>query len=94
MSHDITEEAMLARLKEIVWTVIDEPDREAIDLDSITPATELIELPLDSLATVEMMYAIEETFNVSVSEEQAFELSTVGNVIQFIQNKRPTASVR
>ncbi len=94
MSHDITQEAMLARLKQIVWTVIDEQDRETIDLDSITPATELIELPLDSLATVEMMYAIEETFNVSVSEEQAFELSTVGNVIQFIQNKRPSASVR
>ncbi len=92
--QDFTHEAVLARLKQIVWTVIDEQERERVDTNSITDATDLAELPLDSLATIELMYAIEETFNISISEDQAFELRTVGNVIQFIQENQPSGVVQ
>jgi acyl carrier protein len=85
----MTSDAILARLRDIVWRVVDEQDRERIDQAAITDQTELASLPLDSLATIELMYAIEETFNVSISEDQAFELHTVGNVIRFIQDQQP-----
>jgi acyl carrier protein len=85
---DLSADLLLARLRQIVWNVIDERDRESVDIDSISAETELANLPLDSLATIELMYAIEETFNVSLTEEEAFELQTVGQVIQHIAGRR------
>lgn len=89
IAQSLTDEAILARLRDIVWQVVDEQDRALIDPDAISDQTELASLPLDSLATIELMYAIEETFNVAISEDQAFELHTVGNVIRFIQEQQP-----
>ena len=91
--QDRSGDAILTQLKAIVWAVVDEPDRELVDVGSITTETELASLPLDSLATIELMYSIEETFNISVTEDQTFELRTVGNVVEFIQEKQPSRAV-
>lgn len=85
---DLSHEAILARLKQIVWAVIDDQDREHVELNSITAETELAVLPLDSLATIELLYSIEETFNIPMTDGQAFEMSSIGDVIQFIQEKQ------
>ena len=62
-----------------------------VDADDITPQTRLEDLGLDSLALVEVVFGIEETFDISVPYnandpgESDFKLTTVGEVIAGVQ---------
>ena len=87
-THDLSDHAVLAQLKALLQRVIDEQERETLDIDNITAETDLLSLPLDSLATVELMHGIEETFNIYVREDAAFEFQTMGDVIRHIQEQR------
>ena len=76
MTDDVT-----ARVAEIV------AEQAMIDPADITPKTTLDELGLDSLALVEVVFGIEEAFDVSVPynandpSESDFNLSNVGEII-------------
>ncbi len=54
------------------------------------------DLGLDSLAIIELLYRIEEVFNLSIPDEDLEKLQTVGDVIAYIENgmvpKRPAAA--
>lgn len=66
-------------------------DQAMVDVDSITAETTLEKLGLDSLALVEVVFGIEETFDVSVPynandpSESDFELTTVGAIIEGVK---------
>ena len=48
------------------------------------------DLGADSLDTYELIYAIENDFNIQIEDEQATQFNTVGDVVNFIaeeQNK-------
>jgi len=54
------------------------------------------DLGLDSLAIIELLYRIEEAFNLSIPDEDLEKLQTVGDVIAYIEHglepeKPPTA---
>jgi len=54
--------------------------------DQITPEAKFIEdLGADSLDTVELVMALEETFGSEIPDEDAEKLTTVGDVIQYIE---------
>ncbi|MBA3947458.1 MAG: hypothetical protein H0X37_23230 [Herpetosiphonaceae bacterium] len=78
---------ILTDLIELFRNVLEENEQAYLDFDKITAQTELRDLPLDSLATVEMMYGIEEHFHVHIPEYKAFEFQTFGDVIQCIQEE-------
>ena len=60
-----------------------------MELDSITMDTNLIDdLGADSLDAVELIMSIEDEFGLSVSDEEAAELNTVGKLIEFIEAKQ------
>lgn len=80
-----SDDSLLARLKELLWTAIDEDYRETVDIDTMTAETELRTLPLDSLALIELNYGIEEAFDLYISEEQASEFATVGDIMRHLQ---------
>ncbi len=82
-----SETALLERLKQLVHRAIDEKDQQLVDMDRVTAETELASLPLDSLATVELLYEIEQTFDIVVPEEKSFDFQTVGDVITYIQEQ-------
>lgn len=44
------------------------------------------DLGLDSLAIIELLYRIEEVFNLSIPDEDLEKLQTVGDVIAYIEN--------
>lgn len=44
------------------------------------------DLDVDSLSMVEIIYACEETFNVSIPDDAAKTLKTVGDAVSFIEN--------
>ena len=56
-----------------------------VELARVTPETHFInDLNFDSLQTVEFVMALEDRFRVTVPDEQARELLTVGQVVDFV----------
>ena len=54
--------------------------------DQVVPSAKFIEdLGADSLDTVELIMALEEEFGIEVPDEQAEKLTTVGDVIKYIE---------
>merc|ERR1719401_1403948 len=58
-----------------------------VDADKVVPeATFIDDLGADSLDTVELIMAIEEEFDCEIPEEEAAKISTVGEVIKFVES--------
>ena len=45
------------------------------------------DLGLDSMSTIELVYQIEEVFDFEVPNEDLTKLTTVGNVIDYVENR-------
>ncbi len=59
-----------------------------IDKATIKPESEIIkDLGADSLDIVEMLMSLEEQFGIEVSEEEAVNLRTVGDIVAVIEAK-------
>lgn len=57
-------------------------DAEKIDMD-----TDLVrDLGVDSIDTVELIMAVEETYDITISDKEAQELKTVTDVVEFIED--------
>ena len=58
-----------------------------VDADKVVPeATFIDDLGADSLDTVELVMAIEEEFDCEIPEDQAASISTVGEVMEFVDS--------
>eukprot|EP00537_Pseudo-nitzschia_pungens_P010844 CAMPEP_0172389800 /NCGR_PEP_ID=MMETSP1061-20121228/6591_1 /TAXON_ID=37318 /ORGANISM="Pseudo-nitzschia pungens, Strain cf. pungens" /LENGTH=106 /DNA_ID=CAMNT_0013120027 /DNA_START=52 /DNA_END=375 /DNA_ORIENTATION=- len=56
------------------------------DLEKVVDEASFVgDLGLDSLDTVELIMAIEEEFDCEIPEEEAAKISTVGEVVTFIE---------
>jgi acyl carrier protein len=72
---------MLEKLQKIVEDTLGVTDVK------ITPDTHIInDLNADSLDVVELIMAIEESFDVSIDDSEAEKLETVGDLINHLQN--------
>ena len=61
-------------------------DQLAVDENEVTPtASFTTDLGADSLDTVELIMAIEKEFNISIPEEEANTIQTVGDAIAYIE---------
>ena len=68
--------ATVDKVKEIIAKQLNRP------VEEITEDKELVkDLGADSLDVVEMLMAFEDEFSVSVSEEEAMKIKTVGDII-------------
>ena len=57
-------------------------------VEEITDDKEIVkDLGADSLDVVEMLMSLEEEFNVTVPEEDAVNIKTVGDIVEFIDGK-------
>lgn len=57
--------------------------------EKITKESRLLEdLGADSLDFVEMLMSLEDEFGISISDEQAKEMKTVGDVVDFIEKNQ------
>ncbi len=60
-----------------------------VNAEQVTPSAKFIEdLGADSLDTVELVMAFEEEFGAEIPDEQAEKLTSVGDVITYIQDKQ------
>ncbi len=59
------------------------------DVDSITAETTFIDdLGADSLDIVELIMALEEEFDMEIPEEEAEKITSVGDVVKYIENNQ------
>ncbi len=57
-----------------------------VSADSITAETNIVEdLGADSLDVVELIMSVEDEFGLSISDEEAAELTVVGKLIEYIE---------
>ncbi len=58
-----------------------------IDLENINEDSTFEEMDADSLDLVELVMALEEEFNIEISDEEVENIKTVGDVVNHIQSK-------
>ena len=74
--------SVLERVTEIV------SEQLGVDKDKITPETSFVtDLGADSLDTVELVMEFEDEFEISIPDEDAEKIQTVGNAIDYITQK-------
>ncbi|MBR6021714.1 MAG: acyl carrier protein [Kiritimatiellae bacterium] len=63
-------------------------EKLGVNKDQVTPEASLIEdLGADSLDTVELVMAFEETFGKSIPDEDAEKLKKVGDIIAYLKEQ-------
>ncbi|MCQ2527551.1 MAG: acyl carrier protein [Saccharofermentans sp.] len=77
----MTNEELFASIKGMIV------DQLGVDEDSITMESSFIDdLNADSLDMVELVMAMEQEFDVSIPDEVAEKVATVGDAVEFIKN--------
>lgn len=60
-----------------------------IDEEQITPDTNLVDdLGADSLDVVELIMSLEDEFGISISDEDAVQLTTVRLIVEYLEKLR------
>ena len=74
-------DTVLEKVKEVISEQLD-----VEDVDSITTETTFIDdLGADSLDIVELIMALEEEFDMEIPEEEAEKITSVGDVVNYIE---------
>jgi len=63
-------------------------DKLSIDKSRITPNSTMAELGADSLDLVEIIMKLEESFGLEISDEDAEHMSSLKQVVEYIQQRR------
>lgn len=67
-------------------------EQAVLDVDQVSPEMRLDELGIDSLGLVEAIFAIEETFDITVPfnanapEKSSFDMSSVASVVAAVED--------
>jgi len=74
----------VASVEERVKDIVSE--QLGVDKDKVTPETSFVnDLGADSLDTVELVMELEEEFDITIPDDAAEKIQTVGQAIKFIQ---------
>lgn len=83
ISEAMTQEETLAKVSKIV------ADQLSVDAGEVKPESNFQnDLGADSLDTVELVMALEETFDIEIPDEAAEGIATVGDAVKYIEDKQ------
>ncbi len=78
----MTREEVFEKVKEILV------DKLSVDEDKVTIEARFQEdLETDSLDLVELVMTMEEDFGIKISDEEASEIKTVGDAVDFVMSR-------
>jgi acyl carrier protein len=81
----------VASVKDRVIDIVAE--QLGVDKEKITPETHFInDLGADSLDTVELVMELEEEFDISIPDDAAEKIQTVGQAIEFIEKEQASSA--
>ena len=85
--NNFTREDVLQKVREHLSTELE------VSLDQLSESTRLREdLDADSLDLYELVMELEDTYGISVSEEEAAEIETVGEAVNFVADRLGVAA--
>ncbi|NCO76038.1 MAG: acyl carrier protein [Cyanobacteria bacterium] len=77
-------------LEKVQGIVVDQLD---VEIERVTPEANFVnDLDADSLDVVELVMALEEKFEIEITDEEAEKISTVGAAVEHIQSKTQAAA--
>jgi len=77
----LSKDDIASKVKEIT------SEQLGVDESQITPEAKFVDdLGADSLDTVELVMALEEEFDLEISDEEAEKLTTVNRVVSYIED--------
>lgn len=79
----MTKEQIFAKVKELIVNELS-VDAEKVTMD----ATFESDLGADSLDAIEMITAVESEFGVTIPDEEAMNLRTVGSIVEFVEKNQ------
>ena len=82
-SRAMTRDEIQQKLIDIVREEKDIPD------DKLTPETVLAEAGVDSLDALTILFAIEETFQISIPDDKARAIKTFGDMVTVVEDLQP-----
>jgi len=86
MVKEQSEEVTMSLEQEVIDIVV---EQLGVDEQDVTPEKSFVEdLNADSLDLTELIMTFEERFGFEISEEEAEKLKTVGDVINYITQKK------
>ena len=71
----------MKKIKEII------AQQTGIDQDTLDENTTMDDIMADSLDTIEMLMAVEDGFDIDISDEDAKTLGSIGELCRYIDNK-------
>ena len=75
--------AILDEVKEVIVQQL------SVDAAQVKPEAEFVkDLGADSLDVVELVMALEEKFDIEIPDEQAEKITTVGDVVKYIEENK------
>jgi acyl carrier protein len=78
------EEVIVASIEERVTSIVAE--QMGVDKANIIPETSFVnDLGADSLDVVELVMELEDEFDISISDEDAEKIKTVGQAVEYIK---------
>jgi acyl carrier protein len=87
MAVELSRADLLQKVREHLSTELEIP------LDQISESTRMREdLDADSLDLYELVMELEDTYGISVSEEEAADIETVGNAVDFVAGRLGVAA--
>ncbi len=63
-------------------------DYKEMSADEISMETTLEELEMDSLDALNLVFELEEAFDIEIPDDKAFEMKTIGDMVEGIEKLR------
>lgn len=79
----MTKEEVISRLAEVMKSV----SQEDVDWDAISPESTIESLGFDSLSILDLMYDIQQEFDIEIEGEEIVDIKTVDQLTAFIIEK-------
>lgn len=70
-----------------IYTRLNELVEEKIEVENLTPETDLAALGLDSLDRADIMMRIEDEFGIELSEDEMVQIATLEDLEKTIESK-------